>query len=254
MPSVAEAPELLQEPAAAGLPAVDESLLRLRQSILAGQHWFDALLDAVGNWNAAEEWVGDRHFRYLVGGEAFDWLLLAERLLETVRDLVPAREADALLFEGKWPIELDDEEFAARIGPARHSTHLNYLYGVLVEEALQLYVEEEIHKENFAHVWGQDPRSAEGMYRRVYGHSLPELTALYYESTGRMLGAKVPYADWKAFTFWLFKQRLKRQDKARTASDTRKGLAQLSRMELAVSERRRGATLGEADFRGRFGV
>ncbi len=246
-------PELVT-PEPAGLPAVDETIFRMRQAVSAGQHWFDALLDAIGHWSVTEEWIDERHYRYLVGGEAFDWLLLAERLLDEARDLVPARESDALLFEGKWPIDLDDAEFANRIGAAKHSAHLNYLYGVLVEEALQLYVEEEIHKENFAHVWGQDPRTQEGMHRRVYGKSLRELSALYYEETAIMLPAKVPYADWKAFTFWLFKQRLKRQDKARIASDTRKGLAQLSRMELAVSERRRGATLGEADFRGRFGV
>ena len=255
MSTLAEAPEApAGSPETAGLPAVDETIFRFRQAVLAGQHWFDALLDAVGRWSTPEEWVGDRHFRYLVGGEAFDWLLLAERLVGEVRDLVPAAEADRLLFEGRWPIELDDREFSLRLGEAKHSAHLNYLYGVLVEEALQLFVEEEIHKENYAHVWGPDPRNGEGMYRRVYGKSLVELGALYYEDTGQMLGDNVPYADWKAFTFWLFKQRLKRQAKARVASDTRKGLAQLSRMELAVSERRRGATLGEADFRGRYGI
>jgi len=36
------------------------------------------------------------------------------------------------------------------------------------------------------------------------------------------------------------------------ASDTRKGLAQLTRMELAISDRRRGASLDEADFARRF--
>ena len=184
----------------------------------------------------------------------FRSLLLAERLLGGIRDMVPPIEADALLFEGRWPLDMDDRDFEERLGPAKHSAHLNYLYGVLVEEALQLYVEEEINKENFAHVWGQDPREWWGMYLRVYGKSLEELKALYYEDTGVMLGECVAYPDWKAVTFWLFKLRLKHQDKARIASDTRKGLAQLSRMELAVSERRRGATLGEADFRGRYGV
>ncbi len=236
------------------LPAPDETLLRLRQSIVAGQHWFDALLEAIGDWRVPEETIDGRPFRYLVGGEAFDWLLLAERLMEEIRDMVPARESEALLFEGHWPIDLEDDEFADRLGPAKFSAHLNYLYGVLVEEALQLFVEEEIHKEHQNRPWGSDPRDHEGgMYRRVYGLSLRELIAIHYEQTGIMLGEEVPYAEFKAFTYWLFKLRLKRQDKARVASDTRKGLAQLSRMELAVSERRRGALLGEADFVERYG-
>ncbi|MCC6382672.1 MAG: hypothetical protein IT304_09175 [Dehalococcoidia bacterium] len=234
-------------------PAPEEAIFRLRQRVFAGDHWFEALLDAVGSWRAPEERVGDRHYRYLIGGEAFDWLLLAERILGELTDVVPQREATALLFDGLWPIDVEDADFARRLGPAKHSAHLNYLYGVLVEEALQLSVEEEIHKENRCKPWGQDDREEGSMFRRVYGLPLFELRATYYEETGVMLPEELPYADWKAFNYWLFKLRLKRQDRARVASDTRKGLAQLSRMELAVSERRHGTTLGEADFAARFG-
>lgn len=234
------------------VPAVDEIVLRMRQSVIDGQHWFEALLDAVGRWRLPEETIGARTYRFLTANEAFDWLLLAERLLEDMPDLVPQDEAAGLLFESRWPIEMDDEEFAARIGPAKHSAHLNFMYGVLVEEALQLCVEEEIHKESRARAWGQDPREDLGMYSRVYGKPREELMALYYEECGVLLRERVAYGDWKEFTYWLFKQRLRRQDKARVASDTRKGLVQLSRMELAVSSRRRGARLGEEDFAERF--
>lgn len=247
--TVVEEP-LAEEPA--GLPAPDETIFRMRQSILAGDHWFEALLDAVGRWRVPVETVGDRTFAYLVGGEAFDWLLLAERLLDEVTDLVSPKERDDLLFDGKWPLETDDEEFAARLGAAKHSAHLNYQYGVLVEEALQLSVEEEIHKENRSRVWGQDRRVDETMYQRVYDRPREDLLAQYHEETGILLGDKVAYADWKAFTYWLFRLRLRRQDKARVASDTRKGLAQLTRMELAVTDRRRGSVLGEEDFAARF--
>jgi hypothetical protein len=253
MSSASAAETAPEDEAEHGLPAPDETLLRLRQSIVGGRHWFDALLEAIGDWRLPEETLRGRRYRYLVGGEAFDWLLLAERLIEEIRDVVPARETEALLFEGRWPIDLEDDEFAERLGPAKFSAHLNYLYGVLVEEALQLFVEEEIHKEHHNRPWGSDRRDHEGgMYRRVYGLSFRELAALHYEQTGTMIGDEIDYPDFKAFTYWLFKLRLKRQDKARVASDTRKGLAQLTRMELAVSERRRGAILGEADFVQRY--
>lgn len=234
------------------LPAPEEIVLRMRQMISEGQPWFEALVDAVGRWRLPAEHVRGRDYRYLVGGEAFDWMLLAERLLDDAADLVPAAEASALLFEGRWPIEMDDDEFAARIGTAKYSAHLNFLYGVLVEEALQLHVEEEIHKESFARVWGQDPREDLSMYSRVYGKSRTELLSLYYEETGTLLREQVTYPQWRDFTYWLFSFRLRRQDKARVASDTRKGLAQLSRMEMAVSERRRGARLNEAEFVARY--
>ncbi len=235
------------------LPAVDEVVLRMRQSVASGAHWFEAVLDAVKAWRQPTEIIGDRTYQFLVHGEAFDWLLLAERLLDEMPDLVPWRECDALIFENRWPLELDDAEFAERIGQAKHSAHLNFMYGVLVEEALQLSIEEEIHKENRNRPWGQDPRVDETMFERVYGKTRIELFALYYEETGTFLRGDISLSDWKSFTYWLFKQRLKRQDKARVASDTRKGLAQLTRMELAVSERRHGAPLTETDFAERYG-
>lgn len=241
--------DALEEPM---LPAPDEVILRLRQAIRDGEHWFEAILDAVARWRIPEETIGTRVYRYLLHGEAFDWLLLAERLLDEVPDLVPCSESDALLWENRWPLDIDDHEFAARLGKAKHSAHLNYLYGVLVEEALQLSIEEEIHKEGRSRAWGVDTRVDETMYQRVYGHSREDLFALYYQATGALLRHDVSYSDWKAFNYWLFKFRLKRQDKARVASDTRKGLAQLTRMELAVSERRHGARLDETDFAERY--
>jgi hypothetical protein len=234
------------------LPAPEEVVLRMRQAIRDGEHWFEAVLDAVARWRAPEEAIGSRNYRYLLHGEAFDWLLLAERLLDEIPDFVPAKERDALLWENRWPLEIDDHEFAARLGAAKHSAHLNFLYGVLVEEALQLCVEEEIHKEGRSRAWGTDIRADETMYQRVYGLSREDLFAAYYQATGTLLRHEVAYADWKAFTYWLFKFRLKKQDKARVASDTRKGLAQLTRMELQVSERRHGARLNEADFAERY--
>lgn len=244
--------EIQDEPA--GLPAPDETILRMRSAILGGEHWFEAVIDAAGRWRLPEERIGERDFRYLIGGEAFDWLLLAERLVDEAADLIPRAESDALLFDGKWPVELSDDEFAARLGHAKHSAHLNYLYGVLVESALQLAVEEEIHKETRSRVWGQDTRVDETMFQRVYAKPREELFAQYYEETREKIRGDVAYADWQAFTYWLFKLRLRRQDKARIASDTRKGLAQLTRMELAVSQRRHGAALDEAAFQSRYGA
>ena len=39
------------------------------------------------------------------------------------------------------------KSFGEAIGPAKHRAHLNYVYGVAVEEALQLVIEQEVLKE-----------------------------------------------------------------------------------------------------------
>lgn len=236
-----------------GLPAPDETILRMRQEILAGAHWFEALLDAIGRWRLPAETVHGREFRYLIGAEAFDWLLLAERLLLEVADVVPPAQREALLFHGRWPLDMPEDEFERRIGAAKHSAHLNFQYGVLVEQALQLSVEEEIQKESRARAWGRDRRDDESMYERVYGKSREDLGAQYFEETGCLLSARVAYADWLDFTYWLFRLRMRRQDKARVASDTRKGLARLTLMEVEVSERHRGGRLDEVGFQQQYG-
>src|SRR5438445_11328291 len=75
---------------AAGLLLRKEEVLRqFRARLLDGDDWFDALLQAVAHWSTPFEVHDGREYRYLVGGEAFDWLLLAQRLVLSVVDLVP---------------------------------------------------------------------------------------------------------------------------------------------------------------------
>ena len=54
-----------------------EAIKHLEQAIAGGKHWYLALLEAIGLWNTAEETYSGRTYHYLIGGEAFDWLLLA---------------------------------------------------------------------------------------------------------------------------------------------------------------------------------
>ena len=54
----------------------------------------------MGAWMLPEETDGGRLYRYFIAGEAFDWLLLAERLCVEVRDLVPEEPVETLLLRG----------------------------------------------------------------------------------------------------------------------------------------------------------
>jgi hypothetical protein len=214
-------------------PACGEALAHLRQAVADGSHWFPALLEAVAMWHLPEETIGERRYCYLVGGEAFDWLLLAERLIESLDGTVPEEEREALLFSGQMPLDLDAEEFKTVIGAAKHTAHLNYLYGVTVEEALQLAVEEELHKERFAQCSTRCLPADEEACRRVYGKGRMELLERFREERGLPGSDSIAYRDLKDFTYWLFKYRLRNCDRARVASDTRKALLQLSKLERA---------------------
>jgi hypothetical protein len=219
----------------------EDAISNLRDSIAAGEHWYVALLKTMSRWTMAEETIDDRRYRYLIGGEAFDWLLLAERLTEELDGVVNDEEREALLFNGHPPLEIDDDEFENLIGTQKYQAYLNFLYGVVVEEALQLAVEDELAKEHHAHVWSAASVDAlgegTGVYHRIYGRSLPDLRDEFQRERGLELSEEIDYADLKEFTYWLFKYRVRNGEGARVASDTRKGLAVLSRLELAFRRR-----------------
>ena len=208
-----------------------EVIAALRSALRDGRPWFPALLDAVRRWRVPHELVDGRHYYYLIGGEAFDWLLLAERLLNAVAGLVPDDEVETLLFHGRPPVALDAEALKQALGPAKYRAHLNFLYGVTVEEALQLSVEQDVNKEAFCRAWGTDPRTEESVFHRIYLKSRQELLGMFREQRSLPDGDLISFPELKEFTYWLFKYRLRQCDRAKIASDTRRGLTQLTRLD-----------------------
>ena len=208
-----------------------EVLGELRRAVMEGGTWFIALLQAIAQWPLPEETVGDRCYRYLVGGEAFDWLLLAERLCEALDGLLPPEEQEALLFFGRPPLDITEEEFRRLIGYAKYRAHLNYLYGVIVEEVLQLVVEDDLRKDQLSRVWEKHlPPDAEA-FQHIYGRGQQELLREFRQERRLSEAADLSLAESQEFTYWLFKRRLRWCDPARVASDTRRALAKLRHLE-----------------------
>ena len=206
-------------------------LADLRREVADGRPWFIALLQAIAEWPLGEETVGDRRYRYLVGGEAFDWLLLAERLCEAMDDLLPSAEQEALLFFGRPPLDITEAEFRRLIGYAKYRAHLNYLYGVVVEEVLQLVVEEDLRKDQLSRVWEKHlPPDAEA-FEHIYGHGQQKLLQEFRQERSLPEADGLSWPEAQEFTYWLFKRRLRWCDPARVASDTRRALAGLCRLE-----------------------
>jgi hypothetical protein len=212
------------------IPAGDaEAINYLQQAIAGGKHWYLALLGAIGLWTSAEEVFNDRTYKYLIDGEAFDWLLLAERLCEAVDSLLPEKERDALLFHGIPPLELSAAEVKDLIGDKKYAQYLNYFYGITVEEALLLAVQEEIDKERRVQGLRSQGQSSDEAYLRIYDASREALLKQFRQDKGHAQLNSITLAEMKEFTYWLFKYRLKRCEKARIASDTKKALDYLRR-------------------------
>jgi hypothetical protein len=210
-------------------PGDAEAVRYLRQSLLDGKHWYLALLGAIGLWTSAEEVFDGRSCRYLIDGEAFDWLLLAERLCETVDGLLHDIEVEALLFHGIPPVQLNAREVRELIGDRKYGQYLNFFYGVTVEEALLLVVQEEINKERHAHGFRNRPEPPDEAFFRIYNSGRDELLKLFRHEKNYSQLHSITLSEMKEFTYWLFKYRLKKCEKAKIASDTKKALDYLQR-------------------------
>jgi len=199
----------------------------LKQAVASGKHWYIALLEAIKLWKSPEEDYQGRHLRYLIEGEAFDWLLLAERLSDEISDSIPEEERINLLFFDLPPLELSREEFKKLIGSSKYRAYLNYLYGVLVEENLISAVVDEIRKEKLASGLNKHEDILNKAYHRIYGDNQQTLLDSFRKEQKYPKRKSLTLSEMKEFTYWLFRYRIKRCDKSRVASDTKKALIKM---------------------------
>ena len=253
-----------------------EAVIHLRAAARAGVPWPQALLEAVALWTAPQEVHQGRTYRYLIQGEALDWLTLAERLCAELEELatpaevatsahgepveppaeaaspahgellepltygepaepphsVPtAAELEGLLFQGQLPETVTPEEFRERMGGNKYRAYLNYWYGVVVEEALQQAVEDEVRKRHRARCYPDNEDLVEEAFTHLYGATRATLLKEYRQEAKIPQRAALSLADYKEFTYWLSKRRFNLWDPARVASDTRKGIRHLKQLE-----------------------
>lgn len=200
-----------------------EVVRRFLVDLRSGLDWFESLADAIAQWRTPEETIDGCHYRYLVGDAAFDWLLLAERLLAAASGLVPQEEKERLLLHGVVPRNITGDWFKNKIGPAKWSAVINHWYGVRVEEALLLAVEHEVRKQRHG-LLAEEPHLDDTVYLHIYGLGLRELLVQFLLERGLPIVDTLTIHENEEFTYWLFQFRLKHSDKARLASDTKKGL------------------------------
>lgn len=210
-------------------PRDAEIIEHLKQTIASGQHWYTALLEAIGLWDTAEETLDGKTYRYLIDGEAFDWLLLAERLCQSVDGLLPEVEKTELLFKARPPLEIPEDDFKKLIGRTRYRQYLNYFYGITVEEALIWAIQDEVRKERWASGYSKEGDVTNEAYRRIYGITKAILLGRFRRDKGYPQLKSISLTELKEFTYWLFKYRLTHCDKAKIASDTKKALDWLNK-------------------------
>ncbi len=204
-----------------------QAIQGLRNGIAEGRNWFVSLLEAVRVWSSPEEDYRGRHYQYLVDNEAFDWLMLMERLCQELDGLIPEKDRTNLLFFGIPPVGLSKDQFKNLVGPSKYRAYLNYFYGILVEKFLLLSVTEEIRKKKTVLGLNNDNGVVDEAYQRIYGATQSALLKQFRKERHYPQLRSVRLSELNEFTYWLFKYRIKTRDKSLVASDTKKGLTKL---------------------------
>ncbi|HXY73858.1 MAG TPA: hypothetical protein VEH58_00880, partial [Dehalococcoidales bacterium] len=207
----------------------EEALSELKQGIRAGVHWYEALLKTLGKWQASEETIEGRCYRYFIEGEAFDWMLLSERLLESLDRLVPEDESTAFLLHDILPLDIKPEHMREYLGAKRYKQYLNFYYGVTVERALVMAVQNEIRKERTVAGYVKEQDNTDEAFRRIYGDTEAEMLSQFRRIYRHRATKSINLTEYKEFTYWLFKYRMNHSDRARVASDTKKAINWLNR-------------------------
>ena len=211
--------------------AVPEALIHLRIALATGAPWQRALLEAIGRWTTPEETLEGRRYRYLLLGEAFDWLLLAERLCADVDGAIPVQEKERFLFSGQIPDNIDGNQFRDYLGPSKFRAYMNFRYGIVLEEALQLAAEEEVRKLHLSRSYVDNEELTEEAYTYLYQKPRSGLLKTYQKEAQKDRRRNLSLSDLKEFTYWLHKRRISLWDPARVASDTRKAIRRLDLLE-----------------------
>jgi hypothetical protein len=207
---------------------ISETIRLFKANIAAGKSWYIALLEVARNWTVAQEVIDGEVQRYLIDGEAFDLMLLAERLLDAAGELVPEDEKRLFLFNHRPPVISTMDKLKNILGEERFGHYLNYFYGVTAEEALIVATEEEVRKEERGLNMKDEQKITDEACLRIYGELGKFRRAKDYPQPDSL-----SFGEVKEFTYWLFKYRLSHSDPEKSASDTKKALDWLKKQQAA---------------------
>ncbi|MCL2149327.1 MAG: hypothetical protein FWH51_00065 [Dehalococcoidia bacterium] len=224
--------------------SIQKIIVRFQAALASHENWYLALLGAIREWSVAEEETDGACYRYLIAGEALDLAQISERLLKASHNLIPEQEKYDLLFRGHPPIALTPEELRELLGEEKYKQHLNFFYGITVEEALQEVTAEEVRKEERGVRVRTDAWITGEVFLRIYGKTQPELTG-YFRAEKDSVTNSVSLVEMKEFSYWLFKFRLAHSDPEKSASDTKKALGWLKGQGEYVSKHLPAATLSK---------
>ena len=214
-------------------------------------NWQTAFLETVAAWPIENERVYGETFHYFIGGEAFNWKRLAERiatqLAEEESTTLPAEKVFEWIESSGVFGGIPEDEFRRILGVDGWRAHLNHFYGVHIEQCLIAAVQSRIQKSRYSSGMPPSDDASDKAYLGLYEETEQDLWELFTtENADRLsdLIAESPdetrtIALDEEFTYWLFKRRIEYTLAPQVAAETQRGLDMMSRIDTAHERRTR---------------
>jgi len=201
--------------------------------------WQISILKKIARWPLPKKQTNSKRSNYLIFGEALDWKLLAENI--SMKECGKVSDKLQSWLDLSDPIGgFNELQFKRYVGLEKYRAILSFFYGVTIERALVIDIQENLFKRLIAN--GKHPNEifCNELYVELYGKTQNELWTDFIAATEKNNGLKGRdhfLIEDNIFTYWLFKLRMSFSEPEKLASDTRRGLKRISLIQNSHMKR-----------------
>jgi|TARA_B110000263_G_scaffold156669_1_gene136072 hypothetical protein len=190
------------------------------------------ILSIIKNWKIDV----NLNYDFIVNKEAFNWKRLAIFIIDNLN-----LNKDMYDLAIDWVLEphlfatFSENNFKNLIGFEKYTSHLSYLYGIIIERSLITFVEQELYKRQISYGNFLKFRTDDA-FIKIYGYSLEEMFKEFIGNNKFEIHGFYETND-EDFTYWCFKKRVEVSEPSKLASDTKKGTMFLYKLLESESKR-----------------
>lgn len=213
--------------------------------------WQKSFIATIAAWPIENETVHGETFHYFIGGEAFNWKRLAERIATELAakgcdQPQPHEIFDWIATSGTFG-GLSEQEFRRILGVDGWRAHLNHFYGVHIEQCLLAAVQSRIQKQRYSKGMPPSDDASDRAFMGLYEDTEQELWQIFTTENAERLSHLIDESadDTRSialdeeFTYWLFKRRIENTNAPQVAAETQRGLDMMARIADADERRAR---------------
>ena len=195
---------------------------QLNDSFDSDELLVETFMKIIGQWPLKSENFDNIEYQYWVNDEAFNWHLLASRLIFSITETTNKQILNELLHSTYLLPGSDQGKIINLFPPDKYRAHLNFIYGVVLEEVIICFNEMEKHKDVINQFHASDVINA--VYLDLYGYNFSEFIRIYeFEKKIKLDKFDSLYSHYD-FLYWSWKYRLKKSTPEKIAYDSQSGI------------------------------